>query len=62
MYFLCVFGEEMCWEERKKAQIAPQNPIFRFWSNLGCQGLFIALGTLFKAHRTFRVRWVDSTA
>ena len=36
----------------KNAQTAPKNPIFRFWSNLGCEGLFIALGMLFEKRHT----------
>ena len=37
----CVFWERnMVRKERKnaqkKAQIAPKNPIYQFWSNLGC--------------------------
>ena len=50
----CVFLERnMVRKERKKMpKIAPKNPIFQFWSNLGCQGLFIALGMLPEARRT----------
>ena len=40
-------------KERKKmpknTQTTPKNPNFQFWSNLGCHGLFIALGMLFEA-------------
>ena len=47
---------------KTNAQTTPKNPIFQFWSNLGCQGLFIALGTLSKARRTFKGHWVDPAA
>ena len=46
----------------KTPKTAPKTPIFRFSPNLGCQGLFIALGMLPEAWRPFKGHWVGSKA
>ena len=56
--FVCFLGEKYGEKREKKCpktpKTTPKNPIFGSWSNLGCQGLFIALGTLSKAQRSFQ--------